>query len=185
LGTTEGEPKIGDFGLSKRLDTATGRTTKRGILFGTPNYLAPELLSGGPGIDHRAGDIYALGAILYECLTGRPPFRGATVVDTTDQIRHQRVIAPRWFDRHVPIDLEAICLKCLERKPSRRYASARETADDLRRWLKNEPTLAVLPGPVRRTLDWAGESPALALVAAWLIATYLFALIFTVLYFAR
>jgi serine/threonine protein kinase len=128
-------PKISDFGLA----SLTGKeVTDSGVVYGTPRYMAPEQTDDALVIDHRA-DVYALGAILYECLTGRPPFRAATRLDTLDQVRHREPVPVRQLQPNVPPDLEAICLKCLDKVPERRYATARELADDLGRFLQGEP----------------------------------------------
>jgi len=137
--TPEGEPKIGDFGLAKRLDGRPG-TTRIGTIIGTPSYLAPELVDGKSKSVSPACDIYAVGAVLYECLTGRPPFKGANVIDTLEQIRRQRPIPPRAFNLKISPDLDAVCMKCLRRNPSDRYATAQEAAEDLHRYLKGMPT---------------------------------------------
>ncbi len=132
--TADDTPKITDFGLARRVDTPNGQS-KTGDILGTPPYMAPEQAAGRT---HEAGpvcDVYALGAILYELLTGRPPFKGRTVVESLQQILKQPPVRPRRLLRGVPPGLESICLKCLEKKPRRRYRSAQELADDLGRWL--------------------------------------------------
>ena len=142
--TSEGEPKISDFGLALRLD-ATGTQTRRGMVMGTPSYMPPEQTFGaGPTIG-PAVDIYALGAILYECLTGRPPFRSATSADTLEQVKNQAPVSPRLLNASIPVELDTICLKCLQKVPAQRYATAAELADDIRRYLAGQPILA---GPV-------------------------------------
>src|SRR5262249_54477761 len=124
-------PKIADFGLAKRIDEpSTG--TRTGEIVGTPSYMAPEQAGQG-GAAGPATDVYALGAILYELITGRPPFKGATAVDTVVQLLHEEPVRPAFLRPDVPRDLETICLKCLEKGPRRRYASAEALADDLAR----------------------------------------------------
>ena len=128
----DGTPKIADFGLAKKLDDAESRT-QSGSILGTPSYMAPEQARGvevGP-----SADVYSLGAILYETLVGRPPFKGATVLDTLEQVRSQEPVPPSRLQPKVPRNLETICLKCLEKVPKNRYAGAGALAEDLRRFL--------------------------------------------------
>jgi eukaryotic-like serine/threonine-protein kinase len=139
-------PKITDFGLAKRLDNAD-RDTRSGDILGTPCYMAPEQAYGRNDSVGPRTDVWALGAILYEMLTGRPPFRGETVWDTLQQVGKQEPVPPRRLQPKVPRDLETICLKCLQKEPARRYASAAALADDLGRFLSREPIKA-------RPLPW-------------------------------
>jgi serine/threonine protein kinase/Flp pilus assembly protein TadD len=134
-------PKITDFGLAKTLDDDAGRT-RTGAVMGTPSYMSPEQAGGDTHAIGPATDVYALGAILYELLTGRPPFRGASVLDTLDLVRTQEPVAPGRLVARLPRDLETICLKCLEKDPVRRYPAAAALADDLRRYLDERPILA-------------------------------------------
>jgi serine/threonine-protein kinase len=136
--TAAGLPKITDFGLAKRLD-ADSVQTRTGAILGTPSYMAPEQAEGNQRAVGPATDIYALGAILYEVMTGRPPFRAATMWETLEQVRSQEPAPPRLLQPGTPRDLETICLKCLQKEPSRRYVSASELRDDLRRFLEGEP----------------------------------------------
>ncbi len=156
----DGTAKIADFGLAKWLDGDSGQT-KTGQVMGTPNYMAPEQARGDKDVG-AAADVWALGAILYECLTGRPPFLGTTVVETLEQVRLHEPITPARLQAGVPADLETVCLKCLEKEPARRYGSAVELADDLRRYLAGEPVRARPVGAVERGLKWARRRPALA-----------------------
>jgi serine/threonine protein kinase/tetratricopeptide (TPR) repeat protein len=154
-------PKITDFGLAKRLDSEEG-LTRTGQILGTPSYMAPEQAQGktqqiGPGTD-----VYALGAILYELLTGRPPFKSGSVLDTLEQVRSQEAVPPRRLVSRVPRDLETICLKCLQKEPRQRYASAADLAEDLRRFLANEPILARPAGLLSRSVKWMARRPAVA-----------------------
>jgi hypothetical protein len=137
--TEDGQPKITDFGLARKLDEQ-GRT-QTGSVMGTPSYMAPEQASASKDVGPLA-DVWALGAILYECLTGRTPFRGATAMDTLELVRNDDPPPPRQLEPGVPRDLEAVCLKCLEKDPRQRYASADDLADDLRRFLDGEPVQA-------------------------------------------
>lgn len=136
-----GVPKVADFGLAKRIDDE-GAQTRTGAIMGTPGYMAPEQATGKSRTLGPSCDIWALGAILYECLTGRVPFQGATVLETLDQVRSIEPPAPSSLRADIPAELETICLKCLRKHPSDRYASATDLADDLRRYLDGKPILA-------------------------------------------
>jgi serine/threonine-protein kinase len=169
--TADGTPKVADFGLARRLDDE--RLTLSGAVLGTPGYASPEQARGDRGAIGPRTDVYALGAVLYECLTGRPPFRAETAAATLLQVVADEPIAPRLLNPEVPRDLETVCLKCLYKEPERRYQSAREMADDLRRWLDGEPILARPAGLVERAWRWVRRHPAtvtmlaaVALVAA-------------------
>jgi WD40 repeat protein len=157
----DGTPKITDFGLAKKLDDATAQT-QSGALLGTPSYMAPEQAGGRTYEIGAATDVYALGAILYETLTGRPPFKAATAFDTLAQVCVQEPVPPSRLQLGVPRNLETIALKCLEKEPGRRYASALELADDLRRYLADEPIRARPVGAWERIGKWVRRRPAVA-----------------------
>jgi serine/threonine protein kinase len=168
-----GIPKVADFGLAKRLNSATG-PTQTGAILGTPAYMAPEQAGDGKSAG-PAADVYALGAILYELLTGRPPFRAATPLDTMRLVASEEPVPPRRLRPAVPRDLETIALKCLRKAPTRRYASADELAEDLRRWRAGEPIQARRQGwgewsvrQARRHRGWliAAGSAGLTLLLA-------------------
>jgi serine/threonine protein kinase len=156
--TAAGIPKIADFGLAKRLDDDSGHT-RTGEVLGTPSYVAPEQAAGQKEQIGPATDVYALGAILYELLAGRPPFRGANPLDTLRQVATQDPMPPSRLAPSTPPDLEAICLKCLEKAPAARYASAWELAEDLRRFLNGQPVRARRTGTIRRAWKWIRRHP--------------------------
>ncbi|HEY7328269.1 MAG TPA: protein kinase [Gemmataceae bacterium] len=162
---TDGTLKITDFGLARRLDVESTQTT--GKFLGTASYAAPEQAGAQCGVVGPATDIYGLGAVLYEMLTGRPPFRAATSWQTLQQVVTTDPVSPRSL-AVVPRDLEIICLKCLAKDPNRRYSSAQALADDLHRFLANEPILARPVGWMERTGKWARRQPALAGLVALL-----------------
>ncbi len=168
--TSDGTPKVTDFGLARRLEGDRGLTLS-GLPMGTPSYMAPEQARGEKRAIGPATDIYALGAILYELLTGRPPFRAESATATLQQVAADEPVPPSRLNPQAPRDLETICLKCLHKEPGCRYASARELADDLRRFLNDEPIRARPPGRWERSLRWLRHHPALAvaLVAAVLL----------------
>ena len=161
----DGTPKISDFGLSKRLDDDSGQT-HTGTVMGTPSYMAPEQASGKTGRVSPAADVHALGALLYECLVGRPPFRGASVLETLDQVRSQDPVSPRRLQPKTPRDLETICLKCLQKEPKKRYESAEALADDLSRFQQGKPILAHPVGPAERVGRWGRRQPVAAAASA-------------------
>jgi tetratricopeptide (TPR) repeat protein len=157
--TRDGTPKISDFGLAKRLDVEAGRTPS-GAVLGTPSYMAPEQARGKSREVGPLADVYALGAVLYELLTGRPPFRGETAADTLLQVLSEEPVSPSRLQPKVPRDLETICLKCLQKDPRRRYASALDLAEDLRRFQAREPIRGRPVGPGERALKWVRRHPA-------------------------
>ncbi len=165
-------PKITDFGLAKQMNSASpGRQsgeglTATGAVLGTPSYMAPEQAGGKRSEVGPAADVYSLGAILYELLTGRPPFRAETPLDTVLQVVTEEPVPPRRLVPKLPRDLETICLKCLEKSPARRFATAAELADDLERWRNTRPIRARRIGPVGRTVRWCRRNPVLAAVCS-------------------
>lgn len=170
----DGTPKITDFGLAKQLEGGS-QHTRTGEIVGTPSYMAPEQASGVTKNLGPACDVYALGAILYELLTGRPPFRGQDPIDTVMQVLSDEPVAPRRLQPRLPRDLETICLKCLEKSPARRYSSARELEADLRRFLADTPIVARPVTLVERGAKWARRRPAVAaLVAVLVVGAILF-----------
>jgi len=162
-------PKVTDFGLAKELDTDSGRT-REGSTIGTPSYMAPEQAEGRIDDLCPGTDVWALGAILYELLTGRPPFKAQTVLETMSQVIAMDPVAPSRLNPTCTRDLELICLKCLNKRISDRYASARLLADDLDRWLRGEPISVRPAGRVERLVKWARRSPFQALAAAVSVA---------------
>ncbi len=158
--TVTGEPKLSDFGLSGSAAGAASEHTRTGVLAGSPSYLAPELLTGGAPAP--AMDVYGLGAILYECVTGRPPFTGDTPATVLAQIGTTEPVSPRSLSPAVAADLDTIILKCLEKDPAARYAGAAALRDDLENYLAGRPIHARPPSPAGRLWRWAKRSPALA-----------------------
>jgi WD40 repeat protein len=154
----QGQPYVTDFGLAKRVDSGQG-LTQSGALVGTPSYMAPEQARGEKGLS-VAADVWGLGAILYEVLTGRPPFQADTPLDTVLAILEREPVRPGLLRPRTDRDLETICLKCLEKEPKKRYGSAEELADDLRRWLNGEPIRARRVGRWERLRKYARRRPA-------------------------
>jgi eukaryotic-like serine/threonine-protein kinase len=160
----DGTPKITDFGLAKKIDDHG--QTHSGVVMGTPSYMAPEQASG---MTHQVGpatDVYSLGAVLYDCLTGRPPFKAASLMDTLAHVLYDEPVRPAQLQPKVPRDLETICLKCLRKEPARRYASALDLAEDLRRFLDGEPIAARPAGPAERAWRWCRRHPSAASLMA-------------------
>jgi serine/threonine protein kinase len=161
----DGTPKNTDFGPAKRVEAAG--LTGTCVVMGTPSYMPAEQAQGKPV--GPAADVYALGAILYECLTGRPPFRAASALDTLLQVVRDEPVPPRQLNARVPADLETVCLKCLQKVSGRRYPSAADMGDDLERYLSGEPIKARPAGPLERALKWARRRPAQATLIAGLV----------------
>jgi predicted Ser/Thr protein kinase len=171
--TADGTPKISDFGLARRMDVVNGPTPSKQVM-GTPSYMSPEQATGHSRQAGPATDIYSLGAILYELLTGRPPFQGDTSIQVLYQVVSAEPVLPRRLQPGIAVELETICLKCLEKSPNQRYPSAAALADDLHRFLAAEPIQARPIGWWRRAAKWARRRPAtaasLAVVAVGLLA---------------
>jgi eukaryotic-like serine/threonine-protein kinase len=179
----KGKPHVTDFGLAKRLEDSAGPTPSHALV-GTPSYMAPEQAAGGGKPLTTAADVHALGVILYELLTGTPPFQAETVLGTLEQVVHAEPVAVRLLQPGVPRDLEMVCLKCLRKEPAKRYASAKELADDLQRFLRGEPIQARPANRVERLWRWCRRNPAVAALTAavtfCLFATTTIAVLFAV-----
>ena len=172
--TADGTPKIADFGLARRLEGGAALTLS-GAVMGTPSYMAPEQTQGKTLAIGPAIDIYALGAILYKLVTGRPPFRAETASETAFQVVTQDPVAPSRLNARVPRDIGTICMKCLEKDPARRYGTAGELAADLKRFLNNRPIRARPVGIFGRMNRWGRRNPAPAGLLSALVLTGLFA----------
>src|SRR5207249_10103055 len=164
-----GEAHLTDFGLARLLETKSTVTHTMDVL-GTPSYMAPEQASGRNEQLTSATDVYGLGAVLYQLLTGHPPFAGVTTYETIRLVLDAEPRQPRLLNPKVDRDLNTICLKCLEKDPKRRYASALAVAEDLERWLKHEPIRARRTGLVTRGRKWVRRNPGIAVMAALLLA---------------
>ncbi|MBY0524155.1 MAG: protein kinase [Gemmataceae bacterium] len=165
-------PKITDFGLAKQLESASALSHSGGVV-GTPSYMAPEQAGGRGNEVGPTADVYSLGAILYELLTGRAPFRGETALDTMLQVLSEDPVPPSRLQPKVARDLETICLKCLEKEPRRRYPSALDLADELHRFLNHEPILARPISAAARGVRWCRRNPVLAGVGALAVVALL------------
>src|SRR5438046_5641623 len=164
-----GEPHLTDFGLARLLDTQSSVTRTIDVL-GTPSYMAPEQAAGETTKLSKATDVYGLGAVLYQLLTGQPPFAGGTTYETIRLLRDTEQRPPRVLNPKVDRDLSTICLKCLEKDPKRRYSSALALAEDLEHWLKHEPIRAKRTGLLTRGRKWVRRNPGIAVMAAMLFA---------------
>src|SRR6266699_3586703 len=165
----KGEPHLTDFGLARLVETESTVTRTMEVL-GTPSYMAPEQAVGNNARVTSATDVYGLGAVLYQLLTGHPPFAGGTTFETVRLVLDTEPRQPRLLNPKVDRDLATICLKCLEKDPQRRYSSALALAEDLERWLKHEPIRARRTGIVTRGRKWVRRNPTSALLAASLVA---------------
>jgi WD40 repeat protein/predicted Ser/Thr protein kinase len=160
-----GEPFVTDFGLAKLTEGGQALTRPEGLV-GSPSYMAPEQAAGKTAELTTATDVYSLGVVLFEILTGAPPFKGDSVVEVLQKIVHKEPVPPRTFDGRIDRDLETICLRCLEKKPERRYRSAAALAEELDRWLRGEPIWARAVTTSERAWKWMKRRPALASVGA-------------------
>jgi len=156
-----GQPRVSDFGLARRLEGAS-ELTVTGQVLGSPNYMPPEQAVARRGKVSRRSDVYSLGAMLYHLLAGRPPFVGQALTDTLEQVLNAEPVSPRLLNPSVPRDLETICLKCLEKEPDKRYATAQALADEFGRFLSNETVHARPVTPIERVWRWCRRKPALA-----------------------
>jgi serine/threonine protein kinase len=173
----DGTPKITDFGLAKKLETPSpdreggGGLTATGAIMGTPSYMAPEQAAGKSKDVGPYADIYALGAILYEGLTGRPPFTGSSPMEVVRKVLEEEPVPPRQQVKGLSRDLEVICLKCLQKEPEKRYGSAGELAEDLRRFLDDRPIRARSAGSIERAWRWCRRKPAVAALSAVVVTS--------------
>ncbi len=165
------QPRVTDFGLARRFE-GDSQVTLTGQVLGSPNYIPPEQALGKRGKVSRQSDVYALGAMLYHLLTGRPPFQGETVTDTLHQVLNAEPLAPRLLNPSAPRDLETICLKCLEKEPARRYATAQALADELDRFLNGQPVLARPIGRTGKVWRWCRRQPVRASLIAALVVVF-------------
>jgi serine/threonine protein kinase len=157
-----GEPHLTDFGVAKMIGVESENLTASGAILGTPTFMAPEQATGQSKLTTTAADVYSLGAILYTMLTGSPPFRGDTPVETLRKVVEEEAKHPSTLIEGMDVDLATIAMKCLEKEPGRRYASAAALADDLERWLKREPIQARPSGTLGRAYRWCRREPVLA-----------------------
>ena len=165
----KGEPHLTDFGLARLVESESSVTHTLDIL-GTPSYMAPEQAVGNNTAVSHATDVYGIGAVLYQLLTGHPPFAGGATYETIRLLLDTEPRQPRLLNPKIDRDLSTICLKCLEKDPKRRYSSALALAEDLERWLKHEPILARHTGIIGRSRKWVRRNPSSALLAACLVA---------------
>src|SRR6267142_6814144 len=166
---TKGEPHLTDFGLARLVETES-TVTRTLEAMGTPSYMAPEQAAGNNAAVGKATDVYGLGAVFYQLLTGHPPFAGGTTYQTMRLLLDTEPRQPRLWNRKIARDLSTVCLKCLEKDPERRYSSALALAADLEHWLKHEPIRAKRSGFFTHTRKWVRRKPAIAALIAVLVA---------------
>src|SRR5262249_36497740 len=163
----QGRPYVADFGLARAIE-GDSSLTQSGTILGTPSYMAPEQATGARSGATTAADVYSLGAILYALLTGSPPFQAATPIETLRLVMDEEPPTPRTLSPRIDRDLEAICLKALDKQPKRRYPSASALAEDLERWLAGQPIRARRIGRTERAWRWARRRPAIAALSSLL-----------------
>jgi WD40 repeat protein/tRNA A-37 threonylcarbamoyl transferase component Bud32 len=171
-----GQPRVTDFGLAKRAD-ADSSLTQAGQVMGTPSYMPPEQAEGKNDQVGPLSDVYSLGATLYCLVTGRPPFQSASVVETLKQVVEQEPVAPRFLNPAVDRDLDTICLKCLQKRPEKRYASATALAEDLQRYLDKRPIHARPVGHVEKLVRWGGRNPYITVLLAGIVGVFVLAFV--------
>src|SRR2546429_1582842 len=165
----KGDPHLTDFGLARLVESESSVTHTLDVL-GTPSYMAPEQAVGNNAAVSSVTDVYGLGAVLYQLLTGQPPFAGGATYETIKLLLDTEPRQPRFLNPRIDRDLSTICLKCLEKDPKRRYQSALALAEDLEHWLKHEPIQARRTGIVARSRKWVRRNPSVAVMAAMLLA---------------
>jgi hypothetical protein len=170
------QPRVTDFGLAKRLE-GDSELTVSGQVLGSPNYMPPEQATGKRGTVSRRSDVYALGAILYHALTGRPPFVGEGLADTVQQVLNAEPVSPRVLNPRLSADLETVCLKCLEKEPGKRYATAQMLAEELGRFLEGKPVLAPPVGRFAKSWRWGQRNPRLALATSAALVSLLIGMV--------
>lgn len=180
----QGQPRVTDFGLAKRVSADASEMTGSGQILGTASYMPPEQALGQPSLVREPADIYSLGAVLYAMLTGRPPFQADNPVETLRQVIEREPVPPRQLNPAIPADLETICLKCLEKAAARRYATAQELADELGRYLDGKPILARPVSTLNRAWRWCKRNRTVASLLTAVAASLVIGTVVSA-YFAR